>query len=164
MQVALRIDAQVGDDAVERVRQMRSITGRISIRFGTVWFPSEGWNDFVVAILCSLARTLALLKDEVVEVHTHFMEGPYEVYCRRRNASRSLAFSCVRDDKPVCPTPFHVDRRRYGAEIARAGAEVLLQLKHLDLSGSREATELRRLLSQMRREEERRRNEGWLGW
>ncbi len=164
MQVAFKIHVAIDPDAASRVQQQRSITGRLSLQLGDLWFPSEAWNDFVLDVLGSMARTLVLLRDEVIEVHTHFMEGPYELYCRRRAGSRALVLSCVRDGQSALSAPAHVDRRRYEAEISAAGAQVLAQLANLGLSRSRPASRFRRLLTRMRREEQARREEGYLGW
>jgi len=164
MQVSFRIHAHLRDDTLKRARQNRTATGELALQFGEAWFPSKGWTDFVPDVLGAMAHALFLLKDEVIEVNTHFMDGPYELYCRRSPTSRALSLMCVYNDKPLFARPFHVDRRRYVAELSRTIGDVLLQFRDLGLDQFRDAVFLRKMLNQMTRQERQRIREGWIGW
>lgn len=164
MQVAFRIHARLRDDTAKMVLRNRGIIGEVALRLGELWFPSQGWTDSVPLVLSSMAHSLFLLKDEVIEVNTRFMNGPYELYCRRRTTSRTLCLTCVYNDKPLYSKPFHIDRRHYAAELSRAADAVLQQCRDFGLSQFREAVSLRKALNQMKRQETQRIREGWIGW
>ena len=58
--------------------QLGSITGTISLRLGSRYFPEQRWNDFPVVLANWWIEALdAIRGGKAAEVECRFMEGPY---------------------------------------------------------------------------------------
>ena len=125
----LKIRAHTTSETFERMRAKRSVTGRIFVEVDGFCFPERDWDDFMIDVLVGWMDNAVLLGRHVVEVDNRFMDGPLSVRISRDIGSDALAVTLYRNDEPFVPQVFHVDLRRYVAELRGAAKSVLGELR-----------------------------------
>lgn len=73
-----------------------SITGTLSVRVGSRWFPEPEWSDFPVVVLgWWLESSVALLAGE--DARFPFMDGPFSIEASRQVPSAEVTVTLMRD-------------------------------------------------------------------
>jgi hypothetical protein len=74
-----------------------SITSVVYVDFGTISFPDDRWNDFVVVVVTWWLSALEKLERGIErEVVLQFMDGPYRITLTRHGATTVL-LRCIED-------------------------------------------------------------------
>lgn len=148
----LKVRARTTSETFERMRAKRSPTGVIFIEVDGFCFPERDWDDFVVDVLVGWIDNAIQLGSSVVEFDNWFMDGPLSVRTRRDDvATDSLAVTLRRNDEPFVPEVFHVDLRRYVAELRGAAKSVLNEITKGGFADGREAAALQRQMKALAR-------------
>lgn len=80
---------------LQSIAQSKSgnVTGVIYWKIGTVSFPENGWNDFVLVLINAwLESAIRLINRESTNEVLHFMDGPFIVKCKSRGSRSTCKF------------------------------------------------------------------------
>lgn len=127
-----------------------SISGTLFIRVDDVYFPGQGWGDFVVPVLDWWTDNVMRLYNPDSEVKNIFMDGSC-MFLMRRSAGTDDVLVTLHETERIVMGKYTVSYGRCLAAFRGAVKSVLNELKDLGFTGDGEASLLRMGLGQLQR-------------
>jgi len=126
------------------------MSGRLYIEVDGVYFPTEGWYDYVVPVLCWWIDNAMRLYLPDSEVKNICMDGPYTFYMRRSVGSDEVLLT-LREDARSVTGQYTISYKRCLATFRGAAKTVLNELRELGVEEQGETSNLRSSLVQLER-------------
>lgn len=124
-----KIHALTTEATFERLAKKKTATGEIFIEVGAFFFPEQGWDDFVIAVLAGWIENSLRLRYSVIEIENRFMDGPWSFHVRREIDSKLISITLHRDDQLFKNEKFVIPIKRYIASLRGASRDLLNHLK-----------------------------------
>jgi hypothetical protein len=116
------------------VSNLGTITGILYVKYGDILFPEKDWNDYVLIVLSTWAsKFLALRENREEQVELRFMDGPYLVQMRNKNAG--IAEMEFIEDAHIKKTEFacQIDLEKVGKSLRYTINKLLRECKNRKL-------------------------------
>ena len=127
-----------------------SISGTLFIRVGDVYFPGQGWGDYVVPVLDWWTQNVMRLHYPDLEVKNIFMDGSC-TFLMRRSAGTDDVLVTLHETERIVMGQYTVGYGRCLAAFRGAVKSVLNELNELGFGGDGEASSLQTRLEHLQR-------------